>query len=231
MSNIKKHGAWWLPAHEQHLQGWMAHPKNAGVILNGRVAYQGRKQLAALDLVKLHRAGQPLRTAVDVGAHCGLWSFNLAHAFQEVHSFEPMEIHRDCYVENVLRSLEGVKCEVHLHACALGAQQGSVRLESEKGSSGNTRITGAGDIEMRTLDSFELFDVDLVKLDCEGYELPALQGAIDTLARWKPVVVVEQKRTMAADMGFPTLGAVTFLESQGYRLAREISGDFYMVPV
>jgi FkbM family methyltransferase len=225
VSAIKKFGDWWLPAHEKHLQPWMEHPKNRNVVLNGRVAYQGRKQQAALDLVRLVRAGQPLRTAVDVGAHCGLWSFNLAHWFDHVHAFEPMAVHRDCFNAN-LQDLESVT----LHPCALGAQQGMVRLESEPGSSGNTKIVGDGDIELRTLDSFELHDVDLIKLDCEGYELHALRGAIDTIARFKPVIVVEQKRDMAEQMGLPKLGAVAFLVDQGYRLAREISGDYYLVP-
>ncbi len=230
MSAIKKFGDWWLPAHEKHLQPWMEHPKNRNVVLNGRVAYQGKKQQAALELVKLYRAGQPLHTAVDVGSHCGLWSFNLAHAFAEVHAFEPVEVHRDCFVENVLKSLDGVKCEMLLWACALGEQQGMVRLESEQGSSGNTKIVGDGDIELRTLDSFELQDVDLIKVDAEGYELPALRGGRETIARCRPVVVVEQKRLMAAEMGFPTLGAVTFLTDMGYRVVREMSGDYFCVP-
>lgn len=225
MSNITKFGAWWLPSHEKHLQPWMAHPKNAGVILNGRVAYQGRKQLAALDLCKQRR------TAVDVGAHCGLWSFNLAHAFEEVQAFEPMEIHRDCFHKNVFESLGDRKVEVHLWACALGEQQGLVRLESEKGSSGNTRIVGDGDVEVRTLDSFEFSEVDLIKIDTEGYELHVLRGAVETIERCKPVIVVEQKRDMAEQMGLPKLGAVDFLLERGYKVAKEISGDYLCIPV
>ncbi len=233
MSSIQKFGAWWLPAHEKHLQPWMAHPKNAGVVLNGRVAYQGKKQLAALELCKQRR------TAVDVGAHCGLWSFNLAHYFTTVHAFEPMALHRECFKLNVtcmdgtIEQPEGLPPipGVYLHPCALGAEQGSVRLESEKGSSGNTRITGAGDIELRTLDSFELEHVDLIKIDCEGYELSVLQGAVDLIHACKPVIVVEQKRDMAEQMGFPKLGAVDFLLERGYKVAKEISGDYLMVPV
>ncbi len=142
--SAKKFGAWWLPAHEKHLQPWMEHPKNRDCVLNGRVAYQGRKQLAALELVKLYRAGQPLRTAVDVGGHCGLWSFNLAHWFAQVHAFEPMALHRECFVLNVQCASAAHQEEpepdnppaqrrgVHLHCCALGAAPGSVRLESQQ---------------------------------------------------------------------------------------------------
>ena len=234
---MKKHGDWFLPDHEQHLQAWMAHPKNSGVKINGRVAYQGRKQLAALELCKLRPS--ILRAAVDVGAHCGLWAFNLEHAFTTVHAFEPMALHRECFKLNV-PCLDGTLEQpafdepvggVYLYPYALGEQQGMVRLESEKGSSGNTRIVGDGDIELRTLDSFEFAGVDLIKIDCEGYELHVLRGAVDTIARCKPVIVVEQKRDMAEQMGLPKRGAVDFLVEQGYRLAREISGDFFMVPV
>ncbi len=227
MSAIKKFGDWWLPAHEKHLQPWMEHPKNRNTILNGRVAYQGRKQLAALELVKLYRAGQPLRTAVDVGSHCGLWSFNLAHWFELTHAFEPMALHRECFALN----LDAAKETYVLHDCALGEQRGMVRLESEQGSSGNTKIVGDGDIELRTLDSFKLDGVDLIKIDTEGFELPVLRGAVETINRCRPVIVVEQKRDMAEQMGLPKLGAVAFLVDQGYRLAREISGDYLMVPL
>lgn len=90
---------------------------------------------------------------------------------------------------------------------------------------------GAGDIPMKTLDSFELQDVDFMKLDTEGMEENILRGAEATIARCWPVIVVEQKRTMASDrFGLAAKGAVTFLESLGYRMVKEMSGDFIMVP-
>jgi len=209
--------SWWFPDHEQHLPQWMASPK-ARMILNGRPAYQGKKQQAALAAVRQHR------TAIDVGGHIGLWSYNLAHAFQHVHAFEPVEAHRACFARNV----EAVN--VTLHACALGASEGRVSIHTAPTSTGDSWVKGGGDIPMVTLDSVGLADVDFIKIDCEGYEENVLRGAIETIKRDRPVIIVEQKRDMAtARFGLEPLGAVKFLQSLGYQVAQEISGDYLMV--
>jgi len=41
------------------------------------------------------------RTAVDIGAHCGLWAVQMVEHFQHVISFEPVPEHRECYLKNV----------------------------------------------------------------------------------------------------------------------------------
>lgn len=218
---MKMADGWWFPDGEEHLPGWMADPK-VRMIINGRPAYQGQKQQAALELCTQRRV------AVDVGAHVGLWSFNLAHHFRVVHAFEPVADHRACFERNVLESVETPN--VILYPYALGEREGQVSIRTEPTSSGDSRVDGPGDIQMRTLDSFDFQDVDLLKIDAEGYELFILRGAEELIARQKPVVVVEQKRGHASRYGLGDKDAVGWLQSMGYRLAREISGDFLMVP-
>lgn len=209
---------WYLPAHEKHLQTWMRHPKNA-LVMNGRQAYQGRKQLAAMKLCTKHRI------AVDVGGHVGFHSFNLAHQFQQVHAFEPVAEHRGCFAKNT----EGL-ANIHLHAVALGKEPGSVRIETEHGSSGNSYVGGAGEIPMVTLDSLGLTEVDYIKIDVEGLEENVLRGAIGTITRDRPVVMVEQKHAFSSTrFGLKDRGAVEFLKTLGYKVAEEISGDFLCV--
>lgn len=215
---MKKVDGWWFPSGESHLPAWMANPK-VRMILNGRAAYQGQKQEAAIALCKNFRA------AVDVGGHVGLWSFNLAHRFGHVHAFEPVAEHRACFERNVADALPG---EVTLYQFALGAYESFVRIKTEPTSSGDSRVDGPGEIPMRTLDSFELQDVDLLKIDCEGTELFVLRGAEATLARCKPVVIVEQKPGHAQKYGLGEKDAIPFLQSLGYRLVREMSGDFLL---
>lgn len=222
---MKQIMGWWMPDHETHLGPWMMAPKNK-LVLNGRQSYQGRKQLAALKHCKQRR------TAVDVGGHVGLWSFNLAHEFDRVHAFEPVTEHRACFNKNVLGQVGQASFgDVILHAKALGKEPGSIRIETEHGSSGNSFVGGAGDIPMVTLDSLRLTEVDFMKLDCEGFEENVLRGAADTISRCRPVVIVEQKRNFSSTrFGLKDQGAVDFLMTLGYLVAEEISGDFILIP-
>lgn len=215
---MKSVAGWWLPGHESHLEAWFSHPKNKNDIIDGRVMYQGAKQRAALALCK------NFRTAVDIGGHCGTHSWVMAKHFQAVHAFEPVEEHRACFVRNVTEP------NVILYPVALGAAPGRVAMFTQEGSSGNSHVSGDGDIEMWTLDSYELADVDYLKADVEGAELYVLQGAIETIARCRPVINVEQKPHVITNFGFKRPEAVNFLLDNDYVVAKELSGDFMMVP-
>ena len=216
----KFHHGWYWPDHEVHLIKWMG--ETPPYVLNGRKAYQGNKQVLAL------RHCRSFHTAIDVGAHVGLWSFNLACRFEAVHAFEPVAEHRECFAKNVTTE------EVVLHDCALGATEGAVAIETTPGSSGDSRLVPggnvAGGVPMRTLDSFNLRDVDFIKIDCEGYEENVLRGAEQTVLEWKPTIIVEQKRDMATRFGLRPLGAVGYLKGLGYKQAAEYGGDYVMVP-
>lgn len=212
---MKQLGGNWFPDHEIHMGEWMKTPKNK-IIVKGKQTYQFRKQMAAMSYVK--RWG----TALDVGGHVGLWSVHLAERFERVQAFEPVAEHRACFVRNVDAA------NVTLHPVALGCKPGRVAMWSEPGSSGNTQVRGEGDIEMRTLDSYGFAEVDFLKIDCEGYELFVLQGAVETLKRCRPVICVEQKPRVLGNFGFKSAEAVTFLEGLGCRVLQHYSGDYMM---
>lgn len=225
---MKNVDSWWFPAGETHLPAWMASPKGR-MIINGRPAYQGKKQLALLAEASRVK-GRPLRRIVDVGAHIGLWSFNFAPACQVVEAFEPVALHRACFELNVLQPLQD-PTRVNLHALALGQIERMVSIHTAPTSSGDSWVDGPGDIRMVTLDSFEFADVDVIKIDCEGFEENVLRGAMDTIRRCRPVILVEQKRDMAASrFGLQPLGAVNLLLEVGYSQAAEMSGDYLMTP-
>jgi FkbM family methyltransferase len=188
--------------------------------LNGRWTYQGRKQLKFIEHCRQRR------TVIDVGGHVGLWSFNFAHAFRHVYAFEPVAAHRECFVANT-QSLDNIQ----LMPYALGVEQKRVSIASEPGSSGNSTVCQGEDVEMRLLDEFSYNEVDGIKLDCEGYEENVLRGAVDTIRRNKPTIIVEQKRDMASRFDLTPGGAVEYLVKVfGYRVVEVISGDYILVP-
>lgn len=215
---MKQAIGWHWPDGEAHMLEWMQDPKNR-LELNGRLSYQGKKQLAVL------KHCRQKHVAVDIGAHIGLWSYNLAHAGFAVFAFEPVAEHRECFRKN-LADTEGVT----LFPYALGDKADMVNIRVNPTSTGDSWVKGSGDIEQRTLDSMELPGVDLIKVDAEGYEELILRGAVNTIRSDKPVICVEQKRDMARKFGLEPQGAVKFLKTLGYRVAEEIGGDYLMVP-
>ena len=50
-----------------------------------------------------------------------------------------------------------------------------------------------GDIECRSLDSFGFTEVDYIKIDVDGFEVPVLRGAEQTLRKNNPVINIEMK--------------------------------------
>lgn len=210
-----KFDKWWFPDGETHMPEWMS---KVGQSRNGRLSYQGGKYQESLTHVKRKKV------AIDIGAHIGLWSYNMSHDFDRVICFEPLPSHIDCWKMNMFG------CEnAELYEVALGDKKGSISLsEMTNGSSGDTHITGDGNIPMITLDSLHVMWVDFIKIDCEGYELNVLKGAQNLLKRCKPVIVVEQKGDMAEKYGLEKLGAVNYLEKLGYSVKSEIAGDYIL---
>lgn len=222
---MKFYGGVYYPDHETHMIDWC---EKHGVSMFGRKAYQGKKQLATIDLcTKLGRLG----VAIDVGAHIGHWSMNLARHFAHVHAFEPVREHIDCFRMNVDAK------NVTLHPIALGDHLGTVSMKVEHGNTGNSSVLPSdqgGDIDLVTLDSMDeircLRLVDLIKIDTEGFEVQVLLGAEETIKEWRPVICVEQKRDMGAKYGNAPQQAVSLLQSWGYRVVSDMGGDFLMVP-
>ena len=47
------------------------------------------------------------------------------------------------------------------------------------------------DVKLNKLDKFELENVSLIKIDVEGFELQVILGALSTIKRCKPIIIVE----------------------------------------
>lgn len=214
---MKQVKGFWLPDGEEHLVSFLEN----GPEFAGGPSYQLHKLMAAMPYIK------NFRTAIDIGGHCGLWSRPLAAMFGRVIAFEPVEAHAACFEKNL-----GEYENVWLYCWAVGEVAGPVSLHTGESSSGDTYVQAGGEhtANMIRLDDHpdDLADVDFMKLDCEGYEFFALKGAEQTIKRWWPTIIVEQKPGKGKQFGLGDHDAVTLLKGWGYEQVKEISGDFIM---
>jgi FkbM family methyltransferase len=145
------------------------------------------------------------KTALDVGANVGLYSFRLARLFQRVVAFEPNdELTGDLRawnpgnVEIVNQALSAVSGEAILKIPWVGGrvQHGWASLE-EKNLPVAERILEKR-IRVEPLDNWEIPDVSFIKIDVEGHEASMLRGAVRTIARDRPIVLVEVRESTRA---------------------------------
>lgn len=200
----------------------------AGPLFNGRGTYQFAKIERTLATLN----GRPCRVAIDVGAHVGLWTRVLAHHFGRVVALEPMPHLLPHFWHNVS------DCDnVRLIEAAVSDDNGDVDLVSVTENSGNGRVRAANEprgvmtytVQGVCIDSLNIHDVDLIKIDVEGWELQVVKGAFKTIRQFRPVIVVEQKPGHAERYGADQLAAVRQFEAWGYRQAWSKAGDYCMI--
>ncbi|MCI0376471.1 MAG: FkbM family methyltransferase [Gemmataceae bacterium] len=205
----------WLPDEDTHFQTMFPQFPKVG----GKATYQYDKVQACLAHC-LRR-----RVAVDVGAHVGLWSMILCDHFAKVIAFEPV------FAKHFRRNLEG-KPNVLLHEVALSDRPGNVEMEIVGYNSGATHIakspTGGGkQITAARLDDYRLDEVDLIKVDVEGWEYQVLRGAEETLLRNRPLVILEQKGYEKEFYGF-SHDCVEHMQTLGARVLETKGKDILM---
>lgn len=210
-------GGTFLPATETHMVEWM---KREQQWRGGRLCYQAHKW----DMVLRHLPANRHGIAVDVGAHVGTWSMLMVWAFAEVIAFEP-SARADIYPHN-LRAASNWRLE----RIALGEHPGRVAMQEIDWSTGGCHVIpgAAGDVEMRTLDSYGFKRIDFLKVDVEGQELPFCRGARATLERCRPWVLIEQKGWNDRHVKDGSRQALAWLKEHGAREVDVISGDYLL---
>ncbi len=131
---------------------------------------------------------------IDIGANIGnhtLYFLNEAQA-QKVYAFEPVYNTFLLLRKNVM--LNHLQDRTVLYCCGLGAEAGRADISAwQNTNNGATHLSVKEDgaIAVHCLDEFAIKDVQLIKIDVEGWEVGVLEGAKETLNRYHPDVMVE----------------------------------------
>jgi len=121
---------------------------------------------------------------VDVGAWCGTWSMQMQKFAKHVYCFEPNKVHFECLSRNM-----APYSHVRIHNQAIGNQEGFVKLSEEEASQNTRVLIEKGDTKISKLDSLDLPEIDMLKIDVEGLEMEVLLGAKNKLENIKYIMI------------------------------------------
>ena len=153
---------------------------------------------------------------LDVGAHIGYYSALMSPLVRSCYSFEP-----DGRNMERLRLALGGCDNVEIIPKAVADSVGTAFLDvSAESSISHLAASGSTAVEVTTIDAFCAqhpgIRVSGVKIDIEGFDILALEGAMDTARNQRPVFLIE----FGIESGRPNSPErlQRFIESAGYRL-------------
>jgi len=206
--------------------------------MGGQIFFRGSYSGDQLGIVE--RLLDASSVFVDVGANHGEFSITAARVAKngKIIAFEPVVEYRERLLENIrinkFRNIQVVPV-------ALGDQAGELPIYDQPGNftdgtrneglptlfSSESRHHAREVVPVKRLDDvlFELdvSRVDLIKLDIEGAEWMALRGAVNTLARYRPVLILEIGRETCRAAGYEPKAFVEWLSSLGYRIEKIVA--------
>lgn len=213
---MREYMGWHFPEIESHFPKMLKKSVDKG----GPAEYQQKVRLRSLDFVKQKRV------ALDVGANVGLWSRDLVQSFEKVIAFEPVDMFRECLARNVTSD------RLWASPMALGDTDMRATMVITEGNTGHSHIDpnsyGQGETQVVRLDSLAMEVVDYIKIDCEGFEYKVLKGSEQTIARCKPVVVLEQKPHDMYSKEYSQFAAIELLQSWGMIKLDQVKDDWIM---
>jgi FkbM family methyltransferase len=177
--------------------------------VNNDMQYDFIDQNGNYDLLYTYVKNKSLRKVIDIGAWWGPWSLWWQDKAQHVEIFEPNQK----IIPKLKNNIKDFK-NCTLHETALGDKSGNVSMEYAS-HTGTYHIKDTnGSISLQTLDSYNFDSVDIIKIDAEGYEIPVLQGAKNTILKNKPWIQIEGNKA-GARYGRTKLDIKDFLNGLG----------------
>lgn len=180
----------------------------------------------------LYQNISPGNTIIDVGANVGDTTLHIAKLIGcegSVHSFEPDPINFKRLSNNVESNDFS---NIVINNKGLGNVPGKFTIHQvAEGNKGMNRILtktestfSSSEIHVTTIDSYlnrkGITEIDLIKIDVEGYELNVLQGAREILYKSHPLLFIELDDNNLKEHNQSSKDLVEFLEELDYEFLR-----------
>lgn len=163
---------------------------------------------------------------LDIGANIGNHSlyWSKKRNARKIYCFEPIRDTFTILKKNIaLNHLENIVFPVNV---GLSDEKAMAKVKRFTYSDvGGTSITkdDTGDIQLEYLDNVEIAEsqIDFVKIDVEGHEINVLNGAANTINKYKPDIFIE-----SFSNNYITVDNI--LTAWGYRLKKSFVDDNYL---
>lgn len=170
------------------------------------------------------------RVALDIGARWGEWTRMLIPQFEHVYCFEPHEARHKYIPENCDMS------KIALFGCCLGEKEEDVTMYGgciyEDKAHVKDHIEKPKKLSVKKslrLDDLEIDNVDFIKIDVEGFELPVIKGGINTIKKCKPIICLEQNGSEKKWRNAKKNEAMEFLKSIGMKVEKQLNDQDYLL--
>ena len=204
---MKKMYNYWMPDSDNHFER----------LITKRIKQGGPAEYQDLIREEAYKHITDYDLCIDVGANVGLFSVPLSKKFKKIIAFEPIHHVYECLEKNI----EGLNVEIQKFA--LGNANSTVDIEYNSENTGQSFVKndslGKGSIEIKRMDDLNLPKFGLLKLDCERYELEVIKGGIQTILKYKPIIIVEQHPDMEFCAGH-------FLKEHGAKELGRVKKDY-----
>jgi FkbM family methyltransferase len=184
---------------------------------------------------------KPGDTVFDIGANIGAHTLGIAQSVGNtgrVYAFEPADfafakLQRNLALNPELQ-VRTASRQVLLAASLNEAPEREIHaswpLQSEDKVHEKLRgrLVSAEKATVETVDNFvqseNISRLDLIKMDVDGHELPVLQGATETLRRFRPILVMEMSPYIHAEFHHSFAEFVDLLKQASYNLTDADTG-------
>jgi FkbM family methyltransferase len=191
--NLKLTKGWWLPIWDTHFEKMLKE-------IDNKYEYQYEQRKYALSWVKDFNCN-----SIDVGSNIGFWSKQLAEKFKHVYAFEPHPDNNECYKKNLNEYNNYTLYEIAVS----NVSNKILELYVSPDECGNASLNNFGVMEGTTnrkieavslktipvkvdkIDDYNLKDIGFIKVDCQNHEKEVVEGAIQTIDKYSPVLCLE----------------------------------------